>query len=156
MPIRNLIHSVDSPVEQKHTGKGNPNAILLFDTALNNRQKRLLEQLPDFDSRAVVSKKSVNMADLAALTAKTGCEFAMFTRGSQRLIVRGNAVKVQIEPETAHQMAAQGYRWSGHTHPGTNENCLIASEGDVEILQQFSQENSVIFKAKGQRRIFNR
>lgn len=71
------ISSIDSPIEQKHTGKGNPNAILIFDNiSLNNRQQTLLDHLPEYDSRVTVHRDSVNMPDLSALTAKTGDEFA--------------------------------------------------------------------------------
>lgn len=51
------IFSMDSPVEQRHTGKGNPNAVLFFDIALNNRQQKLLEKLPKYYSRVSVPKK---------------------------------------------------------------------------------------------------
>ena len=143
------IFSMDSPVEYKHTGKGNPNAVLLFDVELNNRQQKLLEKLPEYDSRTVVPKKSANMPDLAALTAKTGDEFAMFTKGNVRLIVRGNAYMVNIGLEEAEQLAKQGYRWSGHTHPGVDWLCLQASRGDMNILYCFKQEMSVVYNSKG-------
>lgn len=90
------ISAIEQPIEQQHTGKGNPNAILTFDMSLNNRQQKLLDSLPGYDSRAVVPKESVNMSDLSALTAKTGDEFAMFTKGGERLIIRGNSSKVNI------------------------------------------------------------
>ena len=70
--VKPMIRAIEQPIEQQHTGKGNPNAILTFDVELNNRQAQLLEQLPDFDSRVTVPKSSVNMSDLSALTAKTG------------------------------------------------------------------------------------
>ena len=41
------ISTIDNPIEQQHTGKGNPNAILMFGIDLNNRQKALPEPLPD-------------------------------------------------------------------------------------------------------------
>jgi len=47
----------------------------------------------EFDSKVIVDKKSVNMADLSALTAHTGDEFALFTKGKDRLIIRGNSSK---------------------------------------------------------------
>ena len=44
-----MINSIEKPIElsieQKHTGKGNPNAVLTFGVELNNRQKDLLEKL---------------------------------------------------------------------------------------------------------------
>lgn len=151
------ISNIDSPIEQRHTGKGNPNAILMFeDIPLNNRQQRLLESLPEYDSRKVVLRKSVNMADLSALTAKTGDEFAMFTKGGERLIIRGNYSMVNIDVKEAQKLAAQGYKWSGHTHPGTGINTTLPSTGDMEILQCFKQKMSVIYDSKGGFRTFEK
>lgn len=143
------INAIELPIEQKHTGKGNPNAIITFGVDLNNRQKVLLNLLPEFDSRVAVPKKSVNMADLSALTAQTGHEFAMFTKGNERLIIRGNACSVNISVDDAKELSKNGYRWSGHTHPGTDFNCLIASSGDKAVLQCFSHKSSVIYNSKG-------
>lgn len=141
---------IEKPIEKNHTGKGNPNAILTFGIELNNRQKELLNELPDFNSRVIVSKDKVNMSDLAALTAYTGNEFAMFTKKKLRLIIRGDECKVQINIAEAKNLAKKGYRWSGHTHPGSDINCLMPSGGDKLVLKQFSQENSVIYNSKGQ------
>ena len=96
------------------------------------------------------------MADLSALTAKTGVEFAMFTKGSERLIIRGNTIRVDINKGAAEELAALGYRWSGHTHPGIDENCLIASWGDQTVLKCFKQDTSVIYNSKGQYATFGK
>ena len=144
------IRSIDSPIEQRHTGKGKPSAISHYDVELNNRQQKLLNQLPDFNSRITVPKDDVNMIDLSALTAKTGDEFSLFTKGGNRLIVRGNGVMVQITPEEADILSADGYTWSGHTHPGTGYNCLQASQGDMQILGRFNQDRSVIYNSIGE------
>ena len=150
------ISSIEQPIEQQHTGKGNPNAILLYDVELTNRQKKLLEKLPRYDSRTTVPKSDVNMSDLSALTAKTGDEFAMFTKGGERLIIRGNFKKVEISPESARELSKAGYRWTGHTHPGTSENCMSASGGDILVLREFDQELSVIYNSKGQFNVFGK
>lgn len=148
------IARIKSPIEQRNSGKGNPNAILHFDRPLNRRQTAILNALPSFDSRTTIKKRDVNMRDLAALTAQTGCEYAMFTRKGERLIVRGNGYMTNIDAETARKMAADGWRWSGHTHPGTDINVRIASPGDVEILKAFGQEYSLICDAAGKFEIF--
>lgn len=148
------ISSIDNPIEQRHTGKGNPNAIVIYNISLNNRQQNLLNSLPGYNSRVTVPKKSVNMADLSALTAKTGDEFAMFTRGSERLIIRGNAYNVNINIQQAKMLAEQGFKWSGHTHPGVGGNCLQASLGDMEILEVFEQKASVIYNSQGRYLLF--
>jgi hypothetical protein len=89
------------------------------------------------------------MTDLSSLTASTGVEFAMFTKGGERLIVRGNSTSVNININEAKRLAKLGYKWSGHTHPGTEDNNLIASYGDIEILKAFKQQQSVIYNSKG-------
>lgn len=150
------ISLIDSPIEQRHNGKGNPNAINIFGAELNNRQKQLLEKLPDFDSRTIVPKESVNMADLAALTGETGNEFAMFTKHGDRLIIRGNEKMVNIDIDAAEQLAREGYRWSGHTHPGIDFLAMQPSDGDYAILDCFKQESSVIYNSKGDFRTFER
>ena len=150
MTIHSIEKPIEFPIEQRNTGKGNPNAIVTFGIELNNRQKELLEMLPDFDSSAIVSKKSVNMSDLSAFTAHTGDEFAMFTKGNERLIIRGNGYSVNFDIMQAKELAKQGYKWSGHTHPGVDFNCLIPSNGDKDILREFPQNTSVIYNSKGQ------
>ena len=96
----------------------------------------------------------MNLKDLVVLTAKTGDEFAMFTRGSQRMVVRGNATIVNINDRVAQNLHNAGFRWSGHTHPGVGMNVKFASEGDVYILKQFHQAQSVILDSLGNFSIF--
>jgi len=104
-----------------------------------------LDKLPEYDSSVTVKKSDVSMTDLAALTAKTGNEFAMFTRGSRRLIVRGNASSVNIDEAMAVKMRAQGYKWSGHTHTDN----VVSSEGDVAVLTAFGGRSSLLYDAMG-------
>jgi hypothetical protein len=95
-----------------------------------------------------VKKGDVSMTGLAALTAKEQVEFAMFTRGSERLIVRGDRYHVNINPFDAAVLNARGYKWSGHTHIG---DWLMESDGDIKILRQFQgQRCSVIYNSFGE------
>ena len=155
--MTDIINSpIENPIEQKHTGKGVSSAVLHYDADLNNRQKELLNKLPDYDSRVTVPKNSVNMTDLATLTAKTGVEFAMFTKGGERLIIRGNEQRVNVNTEFAAELNAMGYRWSGHTHPIADINNLFASEGDYTILNQFKQQYSAVYNSTGNFRRFEK
>jgi len=144
--------SIHSPIEQGRTdGVGKPWAIRRHDKPLNDRQQAVLDKLSSYDSRVIIDKGDVSMTDLAALTAKTGDEFAMFTQGSRRLIVRGNADIVNITPEKAAEMSALGYKWSGHTHVGS----LVASKGDKRVLNAFkNQKTSVIYNEIGEKSRF--
>lgn len=136
-------------ISKKHTGKGNSRAILHFSVNLNNRQIRLLEKLPTYNSKCIMPKSEVRMSDLSALTALTNDEFAMFTKKQQRLIIRGNSFSVNVSRAYAMELRLQGYRWSGHTHPGTDDLCLMPSDGDKEILKIFSQRRTTIYNSLG-------
>lgn len=150
------INNIDSPIEKRNTGKGNPNAIIHASRPLNNRQSRLLAQLPEYDSSVIVRKKEVNMRDLAALTAQTGDEFAVFTKGGERLIIRGNSNSVNVTIERAKELHKQGYKWSCHTHPGIEDDFATPSRGDKEILNCFDQITGVIYNSKGKYRTFEK
>jgi len=147
-------NTINSPIEQGMHGA--PSAILHIEGAkLSARQQALLAKLPEYDSRVTVKKSDVSMRDLSALTAKTGVEFAMFTRKQERLIVRGDAVHINITPDKATALNALGYKWSGHTHIGLYNGWeLSASDGDYDVLSEFNQKESVIYNAMGKYKTF--
>lgn len=148
---KSIIHStISSPITQRNTGKGNPNAVVMYDLELNNRQKDLLDKLPYYDSRVLVEKNAIDLKDIAALTAKTGDEFAIFTNGSRRLIVRGDTGSIGIPDYELMDMGTKGYRLTGHTHPGVDRFCLFPSEGDKLALRLLKQKQSVIYNSRGQ------
>ena len=150
------VNMIKQPIEQRQSARGNPNAIIQYGMPLNKRQQRLLDQLPDYDSRVIVPKGTVKMTDLSALTAVTGDEFAMFTKGNERLIIRGDKESINIFESDAIKLNAQGFRWSGHTHPGLDKVSCFASPGDVGVLGCFDQEKSVIYNSKGQFEVFGK
>ena len=135
-----MISQIDSP---------HPVDVTFGNKELSERQQRILEALPGFGSQAIVKKRDVSMLDLAALTAKTGDEFAMFTRKGDRLIMRGDNDTVPINEKTAMKLRDDGFRWSGHTHPGFSETNLIASDGDIKVLKAFGQKRSALYNATG-------
>ena len=144
-------NTINSPIEHgPHSGKGEPWAITRHNRPLTNRQQALLDLLPAHDSVADLAKGDVSMKDLAALTAKTGVEFAMFTRKQERRIIRGDKRSVNIDYDKAVQMKADGYKWSGHTHTSG----VIPSNGDKDVLRGFGGKRSVIYDAMGNRNMF--
>jgi hypothetical protein len=141
-------------IENRFTGVGQPGDIFKHKLPLDNRQQRVLDELPETGGRAVFRKEDVSMLDLSALTAKTGDEFAMFTLGSERVVMRGDKGSVRLSKEEVKRMAAQGYRWSGHTHPGDNRTFLRPSDADKKVLNAFNQDTSVIYNSVGQYQTF--
>jgi hypothetical protein len=110
----------------------------------------VLEQLEGYGSQAIVPK-AFGSRDLAALSAATGDEFAMFTAGGRRLIIRGNAVSVPVTETKALELSEQGWRWSSHVHP---DGSLRSSPGDQKILETMGGNRSALFDPYGRRRMF--
>lgn len=55
----------------------------------------------------------------------------------------------------ANELASQGWRWSGHSHPGSSGFVLKASENDRTILKQFiNQTQSVTVNSVGHYKLF--
>lgn len=94
------------------------------------------------------------MVDLSAMSAFTNNEFALFTKGNSRIVVRGNINSVPIDAKEAKILKSQGYKWSGHTHPTASDNAKIASDGDYKILDAFDQNRSVIYDSLGRYELF--
>lgn len=132
---------------------GNPAAIARGLGNLSRRQQSALNQLGETGAEAIVNKKAFGLNDLAALTAETGDEFAMFTSGGRRLLVRGSQTGVPIDISRAQELASKGWRWSAHTHPG-GANVLRSSTGDRAILEAFSNSRSAILNSEGRRSLF--
>ena len=125
---------------------------------LSSRQTAMLDVLPKTGSELKLHKSGINPTDIAALTAYTGKEFAIFTRGSQRLVIRGNSINMGLEIEDLKLLQEQGFKFSAHTHP-TNTTferyILNASGGDRLALKIFKQERSLILDSLGRRNIFD-
>lgn len=124
---------------------------------LSKRQSTMLSKLPTNKSTMYVKKSDFSVSDLAALTAKTGDEFAMFTLGSRRLIVRGNKQGVSIGDKLLEKIKTENWKWSAHVHPGTSDLVLNASgiPGDRLMLATLEQEQSLILNSAGRRNVFN-
>jgi len=145
------VKAINNPIELSH-----PVDVAFGAKELNLKQQELLDKLPGYGSKVIVSKRDVSMLDLAALTAKTGDEFAMFTRKGERLIIRGDKSQVPLYKSGALELNAKGYKWSGHTHPGFDAKSLVVSDGDRKILGYFTQSSSVLYNAAGKHVVFER
>jgi hypothetical protein len=140
-------YTVRNPVEYDADREGDPKGIYAGYAKLNDIQSELLASMPDDGSWLVVKEGGVNMEDLAAMTASKGVEFAIFEKGQTQLIVRGNKKNINVNAARMKKMANIGYEWKGHTHVGVN---LVPSSDDLKILMLFTQEESLIYNAKGE------
>jgi hypothetical protein len=82
----------------------------------------------------------------------------MFTLGSGRMIIRGDANLIQIPQDLFEKLKSEGWRWSAHTHVGCKDLVLNASGirgGDREVLQLLGQDRSLILNSTGRRNVFD-
>ena len=63
---------------------------------LRREQKKILEKVINVGDWAEFRKKQIDVKDLAALTAATGHEFALFTGKSSKIVVHGTSQKWHI------------------------------------------------------------
>ena len=147
--LRNLRISFNSGIINKRDdGLGRPQNVL-YTGKLNRRQKFLLDLIEKNNGIAKIPKRLIGMRDLAALTAYTDKEYAMFTKRGRRLIIQGTSTGVDVNVIKARELREKGYKWSGHTHPGYSLQHLIPSQGDVSVLKAFGQKISAIYNSAG-------
>lgn len=119
-------------------------------SSLSKRQLSILDKLPKQGDYVFLPKNDVAMKDLLRLTNATGDEFNMFTKGGQRLIMRGitnskgqKVINVPDEQFYDDLIAGKYGKFSGHTHPpgGTVSPGL----GDRPFLTSMGQKQSGIW-----------
>ena len=157
--LRGLSHLDDGLPSLANTSIASPGGFNLRAIAagaedLTPTQASVLAQLEGNGARVLIPKQGFGQNDLAALAAATGNEFAMFTTGGRRLVVRGSAdgIPIGIADGTAQELAAQGWRWSSHVHP---DGVLRSSVGDRAVLDLFRNQRSAILDPLGGRSLFS-
>jgi len=93
--------------------------------------------------------KQVNIKDLAALTAATGDEFALFSSGNSKILIHGG-IKWEIPEDVWRIISEHQYVWEGHSHP-TFTGKIVASREDLDTLKLFTwQRKSYIIDLNGE------
>ena len=120
---------------------------------LRREQKKLLEQVPEVGNWTKLRKKQVSVKDLAALTASTGHEFAVFTGKSSKILIHGTSKSWHIPHDAWEVIKSNQYEWTAHSHPTMTK--ITVSPEDRETLKLFTwQEKSTIIDLKGNTKEF--
>lgn len=85
------------------------------------------------------------MKDLLKMTNVTGDEFNMFTKGSERLIIRGEGNIINVPNQQFLDELTQGKygKFSGHTHPPGSS--ITPGPKDRPFLDMMKQKRSAIW-----------
>ena len=108
MKLLHLIHTWIKKLTGTIYADKTPSAIYYGFTEPSKRQLNILNQVPYSLSNAKFQKSKIKVSYLAALTAKTGDGFALFTRGSQRLLIRGESYGVPLTEKSYSQSKKTG------------------------------------------------
>lgn len=118
---------------------------------LSEADARILETIAERFSWTEVPTEAADIYTLAALTARTGDEFAMFARGNVKIIMHGagaNGMPWTLPKDLARRVFDEQLRWTGHSHPTTMD--LRASKDDRKTLAVFKwQKKSTIVDLTG-------
>lgn len=121
-------------------GKGN--------RKLTKQHQRLSDAVPNQHDWVELKPNTCVLEDLAALTATTGDEYALFQKGTRQIIVHGSGSSWEITGELYEKIMDEKWEWVGHSHPTIYD--LRESEADRKTLAQFTwQEESSIIDLQG-------
>lgn len=116
--------------------------------SLKDYQQKILDKLPSAGAFVRLKKKDVSLDDLAALSAREKCEFALFVRGKKAILLRGNYNSCDIGGTLAGEILDGKWIWVGHSHPTITR--LSPSQADIAALKHFTWQNkSSIIDLKG-------
>lgn len=109
---------------------------------LDAKRKNLLEKVPEERQWAVCDHESLEMMDLAYLTAATGDEFAILRGKHEDVLYHGTSLNCPFEDDEELKSALYGHKYEicGHSHPG--EPRPMASSDDRRVLRELGQRES--------------
>ena len=121
-------------------------AIREGNAGLNAHRQSMLNRVPDIGDFASFGFESLELTDLAYLTAMTGHEFAILRGKDVDILLHGQRMHCQFVEALADMLMAHKLYILGHSHPG--EDDPVPSRGDREALKKIGQKRSVIVSGR--------
>ena len=129
------------------------NRVFSGNFALRRRHKFLFDKVPEVGNWARVKNHQASLEDLAALTAFTGDEFALFSARGYKIIYHGKRKRWNIPNEVFEEICKKKMVWEGHSHPYSGD--LMASPEDIKTLKLLTwQKKSSIIDVEGNTKTF--
>ena len=107
---------------------------------LDKRRKGLLDRVPNQNDSAEFPVGSLEMKDLAYLTAKTGDEFAILRGKDKDILWHGTPLECDVMSKYKDDLEGHRLELVGHSHPG--EPIPIPSPEDRLFLRHIGQKKS--------------
>jgi hypothetical protein len=145
-------HRIETPTPGRDVaGRQDPTVFL------NANQSKLLTDLQKSGDLVTITGTAAKplagtaatLADISKLTEATGEEFAVFTKGNERIIIRGDANGVDIQPDLLKKLKDENWHWDAHSQPGFSNPNTVASQADQDLLKALGQDRSTIINSRG-------
>jgi len=121
-------------------------AIREGNAGLNAHRQTMLDRVPEIGDFASFRYESLELIDLAYLTARTGHEFAILRGKDVDILFHGEKMHCQFVEALADMLMAHKLMILGHSHPG--EDDPVPSRGDREALKKIGQKRSVVVSGR--------
>ncbi|MBQ1915212.1 MAG: hypothetical protein II178_08350 [Selenomonadaceae bacterium] len=112
---------------------------------LNARRKNLLNKVKNTDAWESFARESIELIDLAYLTASTGHEFALLRGKREDILFHGDSIKCEFKGVLFQRLIKKELSLVCHSHAG--EEIPQASEGDFDALRILNQKSSMVISA---------
>ena len=106
----------------------------------------MLDRTPEIGDSATFKFKSLELIDLAYLTAKTGHEFALLRGKDMDILFHGDSYHCEFQETLVDMMMAHKLEIVGHSHPA--EDDPVPSPGDRRALRRIGQKKSSVVSGR--------
>ena len=121
-------------------------AIQEGEAGLNARRQSMLARVPEIGDFGSFKFESLELKDLAYLTAKTGHEFAVLRGRDMDILFHGDSRHCQFPETIVDMMMAHKLEIVGHSHPG--EDFPVPSLADRMALKKIGQKKSTVVSGR--------
>ena len=129
-------------ISSTHSTQVSLDAVKHGKAGLDKRRKGLLDRVPHQGDSAEFVPGSLEMKDLAYLTAKTGDEFAILRGKDCDILWHGTPQNCDVLSKYEDDLLSHKLELYGHSHPG--EPIPRASLNDIRFLRYIDQKKSMI------------
>ena len=121
-------------------------AVMSGKAGLDTHRQKMLDRVPKTGDWAKFKVNSIELKDLAYLTAKVGDEFALLRGKHDDILFHGGHIECHIVGILWDSLANHKLELEGHLHPG--EDIPEPSHGDRIALRKIKQKKSMVISAR--------
>lgn len=145
LKLRNLTESdlsLSSSLASNKSTQISLEAIRIGNAGLTKRRQMMLNRVPEPGQYASFEKGSIEILDLAYLSAKEGHEFALIRGKKNDILMHGTATGCDFNSDFEDAFMNGKMELIAHSHPDYDK--IIPSKDDRDFLRKIHQKSSII------------